>query len=481
VSDRPSFKRRPLSLLVTAHWLAQVGLGLVLTAIVTWLFLLVVHLRGGQENPYIGIALFGAVPLVLLAGVILTPIGLWRGRKRLRERVAGEPETDRRIALRRLAVFFAATAIVNLAIGTQVTYRAVHHMESRQFCGSCHVMEPEFTAFSPGPHAGLRCVDCHVGEGAEGWIESKLQGTRQLWHVLTDSVPQPIPAGISTGRMVSSSETCESCHWKERLGAVHLNLVRRYMEDETNTPETTVLTMHVGGMEMGGIHGAHCAPGAEVRFVANDPLLQDIPWVEYTDPESGDVRTYVRADADPADFEETEPVTMQCIDCHNRAAHAFQPPDRALDEAFTLGRVPSSLPWLKKQGMETLTAEYESREEALEAIPAALASYYRSEHPDVWESRSDDVEAAGEAIADIWARNVFPEHGVTWGTYPNNLGHEAHPGCYRCHGGDHETAEGETLTAECYKCHAASAVAETDPEILHTLGLQPVIDGMRRE
>ena len=39
--------------------------------------------------------------------------------------------------------------MANVLIGSQVSYRAVEHMETVQFCGqSCHVMKPEFTAHS---------------------------------------------------------------------------------------------------------------------------------------------------------------------------------------------------------------------------------------------------------------------------------------------------------------------------------------------
>ncbi len=30
---------------------------------------------------------------------------------------------------------------------------------------------------------------------------------------------------------------------------------------------------------------------------------------------------------------------------------------------------------------------------------------------------------------------------VTWGTHPNNIGHMAYPGCFRCHDGDHVAKE----------------------------------------
>jgi hypothetical protein len=32
----------------------------------------------------------------------------------------------------------------------------------------------------------------------------------------------------------------------------------------------------------------------------------------------------------------------------------------------------------------------------------------------------------------VYRRNVFSHLKVTWGTYPNNLGHTDDPGCFRC-------------------------------------------------
>jgi nitrate/TMAO reductase-like tetraheme cytochrome c subunit len=475
----PRFRDRPVLALVTSHWLAQLGLGLVLTAMTTWAFLAPARLRHGDEHPYIGVASL-VVPAVLLAGLVLTPLGIWRGRARARRQLT-ESIVDPRRALRRFLVFVAVTAVVNVAIGTQVTYRAVHHMESRQFCASCHVMEPESTAFDPGPHAGLVCVDCHVGTGVDGWLASKVQGTRQLWQVLTDDVPRPIPSALESGRMVTSRETCERCHWTEKQGAVRVKVVREYAEDEANTPETTVLTLHVGGSEMGGIHGAHFGPGVEIRFVAADAKRQDIPVVEYSNTLTGESRTYVREGAEREAYADRTPITMECVDCHNRAAHAFPAPDQALDLAFTLGRIPTSLPFLKKQGLAILRAEYGSREAAAEAIPAALADYYRAEHPKAWATREAEVRAAGAVLAEIHARNVYPELGLAWDTYPDNRGHERSPGCFRCHEGKHATETGETITENCFRCHTASAMKDTAPDILDALGLTKPIDRMREK
>jgi len=475
---RFSFRDHPVLALVHAHWLAQVGLGLAMTAMVSWLFLIPTGF--GQDNPYIGTVEFVAIPAVLLVGVLLTPLGIWLGR-RGQETQLVVSEEDRRVGTRRLAGFIGITAVLNLAIGTQVTYRGVHHMESREFCGSCHVMTPESRAFPTGPHASLKCVDCHVADGAAGWIESKKQGTRQLYEVLTETVPVPIPSGIESGHIVAAAETCEKCHWKEKLGATRLRVLTKFQDDEANTPETTVLTMHVGGMRMGGIHGAHNQPGVTMRFVAGDGKRQTIPLVEYDNANTGEHRVYVKDGAKPEDYEASPLIAMQCIDCHNRAAHSFLPADAAVDQALSLGRMSDSLPFLKKESVALLTAEYKTSAEAAERIPAGLNEFYKSAHAEVAAQRAADVTTAGAVLADIYSRNVFPELSVTWGTYPNNIGHESSPGCFRCHDGEHKTAKGEVLTNNCFRCHAASAMDETDPEILLQLGLEKPLKDMRKQ
>ena len=85
------------------------------------------------------------------------------------------------MALRRLAWFFAITTLANILIGTQVTYRAVKHMETPQFCGgSCHTMAPELAAYQNSPHSGVECVECHVAPDVAGWVSAKTSGIRKL-------------------------------------------------------------------------------------------------------------------------------------------------------------------------------------------------------------------------------------------------------------------------------------------------------------
>ena len=72
----------------------------------------------------------------------------------------------------------------------------------------------------------------------------------------------------------------------------------------------------------------------------------------------------------------------------------------------------------------------------------------------------------------IYRRNVFPDMKVTWGTYPNNIGHEDYIGCFRCHDESHKRADGATITQDCTACHAILAQEEKDPKVLSDLGLQ---------
>lgn len=61
---------------------------------------------------------------------------------------------------------------------------------------------------------------------------------------------------------------------------------------------------------------------------------------------------------------------------------------------------------------------------------------------------------------------------VTWGTHPNNLGHNDYPGCFRCHDGSHNTKDGKSIDNDCSTCHNLLATDEANPKQLADLGLQ---------
>ena len=69
-----------------------------------------------------------------------------------------------------------------------------------------------------------------------------------------------------------------------------------------------------------------------------------IPLVEYTNSKTGVSRTYVASGAKPEEAARLPKFTMQCVDCHNRPTHTFQPPARALDESLFRGLLPEAFP-----------------------------------------------------------------------------------------------------------------------------------------
>ena len=65
--------------------------------------------------------------------------------------------------------------------------------ETADFCGRCHAMAPELTAYEHGAHRDVACAECHVEPGIMGWIKAKMNGTRQLVDVVLGTFPEPIP------------------------------------------------------------------------------------------------------------------------------------------------------------------------------------------------------------------------------------------------------------------------------------------------
>jgi hypothetical protein len=456
-------------------------MALVATAVISWLFVLPQQVRGHADNPYVGILVFLILPAIFFAGLALVPIGVYLSKRQIRQ---GLPEEsfDRKTALRRLAWFFGATTLLNILFGTQVSYRAVKYMETPQFCGaSCHTMKPELSAYQNSPHSRVECVECHVVPGAAGWVHGKASGVRQLFETVLKTAPKPIPSAMATNRLVPARETCENCHWPQNFSGARLRLFSKYADDEANTRSETVLLMMVGGNRLSGIHGAHFGPGVHIRFAAADAKRQTIPWVEYKNTNTGDVRTFSTAETQPDSANALPTFEMECVDCHNRPTHTFELPERAMDKALAVGNIAAGLPYVKKKSVELLKVNYATSADAAAQLPPALAAFYQQNYPDVYAARSQDIQQAGQAVLAIYNRNVFPDLKVTWGTYPNNLGHTDFPGCFRCHDGSHTTADGKTINQDCTTCHQPLATEEASPEILKTLGVADWISKVQKQ
>jgi NapC/NirT cytochrome c family, N-terminal region len=459
--------KRPILVLLTSSWVSMLGAALVTLAGFSWLFVLPLNIRGGGvDNPYIGLLLFIAIPIVFFAGLILIPIGIALAKRKV---VANLDEVEgRRSAWRRVGIFFAVMTVANVVIASQLSYRAVEQMDTVQFCGAtCHVMKPEFTAHaSMPPHQAVACAECHIAPGATGWLKAKMNGTSQLVAVVLNNYPRPIESAMESNKLVSSAETCEQCHARDKAISPRLRVIPSYKDDETNTRTSTVLLMRIAT-----IHAAHLGPGIHIRYAASDKKRQTIPWVEYT--QNGVARTYLATGTSAGSVQSLPTFEMQCVDCHNRASHAFELPDRAVNQAMALGQIAPSLPFVKKESLDLLKASYPSGDEAAQKIPAALSTFYLQKYPDAAVKQGTAIHAAGQTLAAIYQRNVFSDLKVTWGTYPNNLGHTDDPGCFRCHDASHLTPDKMTIAQDCNACHQAVAMDEPSPDILKTLELTP--------
>jgi hypothetical protein len=435
-------------------------------------------LRGGPTHPYIGILLFLVLPGVFLLGLALIPAGVLLRRRALQKR--GElPESYPRIDLgqpvwRHALAWVGVATVLNVGILGTASYKGVEYMDSSQFCGlSCHsVMAPEHTAYVDSPHARVSCVECHIGPGANWFVRSKLSGARQVLAVAFDTHSRPIPSPVRELR--PARETCEHCHWPRKFHGDKLVVKTKFADDEANTRLVNVLMLRIGGQAghgPTGIHGRHLDETERIRYVS-DPGRQAISRVTYLD-DDGKTVEYVSEDAAAEGAQAaTETRTMDCMDCHNRPTHAFELPERAVDRAMLEGAISPELPFVKKKAIELLRTEYPDRERAAAGIVAGLVGYYRQSHPEVWRQRREKVEAAGERLRAIYLRNVFPGMKVAWGTYPNNIGHEDFPGCFRCHDDKHKSRDGRVISQDCNACHAVLAMEESDPKILSDLGLR---------
>lgn len=426
-----------------------------------------------NANPYLGIIFFLILPALFISGLILIPIGVFIRHRKLQK--AGQipaeyPKIDLndRIFRHGLDIVLVAT-IVNLLVVAMASYRGAAYMDSPEFCGqSCHVMHPEYTAYKISPHSHVACVECHIGSGAEAYFSAKVNGTKQLLEVAFDRYPTPIPSPVTSLR--PARVICEGCHTPAKFVGEKLLVKSNFADDEQNSETQTVIVLHLGGEDslsrLSGIHGVHLN---HMEYITTDKSRTTIPWVQRQNPDGSE--TVFTASALNGAQPQGERRVMDCIDCHNRAAHTFVTPEEAINRAMADGAISTDLPFVHKEGLELLKASYTSQDDARAKIPAGLENFYKTTKPEVLTSKSTLVKAASGELVKLYTENVFPSMKVTWGTHPNEIGHMAYPGCFRCHDGDHTSKDGKTITQDCSNCHNLLAVEEAKPKVLSDLGL----------
>ena len=434
----------------------------------------------GPPHPYIGLLIFLTLPAIFVLGLVLIPVGIFLRRRKLRS--AGEvrsvyPEIDLKTPMIQQGILFIAVAtVLNVIIFSFASYRGVSYMDTASFCGqTCHtVMAPEFSAYQNSAHSHVECVECHIGPGAGWFVRSKLSGLRQGFAITFHTYSRPIPSPVKYLR--PARETCEQCHWPERFSGDKLIVRTNYKDDEKNAPMTTALLMKIGGRSAEGavgIHGRHLDNAARINYISTDEHRQVIPVVYYTDDKGKTVEfDSTEIKVSKQELEKGEHRMMDCIDCHNRPAHAFELPENAVDQRMSRGLVSPELPFIRKKAVELLKVNYPDREAARKQIVEGITNYYQTAYPEIYNGKRALVEQSADNVARIYLRNIFPVMRVTWAVHPNNLGHTDFPGCFRCHDGSHTSADGQTISNDCTACHNLVAVEEENPKILSNLGLQ---------
>jgi len=474
-------KPEPLPRLgVFRNWLSLSGLVIMLGSLFAFILLSLIDTLAHVANPYIGILTYLVSPVFLFFGLALAVLGVLLRRRRARKAglIPGTLPAFQvdlsRPRDRKLLGWFLLASTLFLLVTAVLSYHTYHFSESTQFCGqACHtVMQPELVTYQHGPHARVSCVECHIGPGAEWFVKAKISGTYQVYAVAFNKYPRPVPTPIKNLR--PAQETCEQCHWPSKFVGNLDKTYNYFLGEETNTPFSVRLTMKVGGGDpthgpVGGIHW-HMNVGNKVEYIATDPARQKIPWVRVIDKEQGVVTEFRTPNFTNA-VVESEIRTMDCMDCHNRPAHKYMSPDKAVNLAMSLDHIDRTLPWIKTNAVFALTRNYTNETLALQGIATLLAERYPR---DKFPAAQENVRKTIDVVQQIYRDNFFPEMKAQWDKYPDNIGHLIWPGCFRCHDGKHTTADGKRSikASDCNTCHTILAQGKGDELNLLTTGGQ---------
>ena len=449
--------RNPISL-------AGVALSIVALANI-FLFFLIDQIAT-KPGPYIGILAYMVSPAFLVLGLLIIAAGVLLERRKKVAPTGFYPKLDLNDPKQRGAVVSFVTFLVVFAVVSAAgSYKAYEFTESVQFCGQlCHtVMSPEYTAYQLSPHARVACAECHVGPGATWFVKSKLSGTRQVFKAAFNTFPRPIQTPVKNLR--PAQETCEQCHWPKKFYGGQLKVFSHYASDEKNTLRQIRMIIKTGGGDPAtgapeGIHW-HMNIANKIDYVAADEKRQIIPYIHVED-QQGRVTEYYAKDSTLSkdQIAKAEKHHMDCVDCHNRPTHIYVSPDLSVDQSLLAHRIDTSLPSIKQEAVTVLTGEYKTTDAAMQGIAGGIQDFYEKKYPDVSKTRQLEIRNAVAEVQAIFKRTTFPEMKLNWQTHPNNLGHFYSSGCFRCHDGQHVSADGRVVSRDCNQCHTMLSQSE---------------------
>ena len=143
-----------------------------------------------------------------------------------------------------------------------------------EFCDSCHFMKPYMDSWRASPHSSVKCVDCHIPPGVDGFIRAKTDGLVQLLKTVTRDYGTAPHAEISDSACLR-----DGCHetrllegevlFKDKYSfnhASHLTKLRRGKKlrctschsqivqgDHTTVTQSVCFTCHFKGQDHGRV------------------------------------------------------------------------------------------------------------------------------------------------------------------------------------------------------------------------------------
>jgi fumarate reductase subunit C len=443
--------------------ISYIGTVVAIVFLAMFIFLYVLSSIASLERAYEGVVIFMVIPVFIILGLLMIPLGMIvKTRRHHRAAKKGihlgvldlnKPQN------RNAAVIFLSGSVFFIFLSALGSYKAYHFTDSVLFCGTlCHsVMHPEYTTYQTSPHARVSCAECHVGPGASWYVKSKLSGLYQVYATIANSYPRPIPAPIKSLR--PARETCEQCHWPEKVYGKQQRLEIHYLPDKDNTRWNIEMLLNTGAGNPAlgfktGIHW-HSNKEIQIEYIHTDEGRLVIPRVIMTHKKTGEriVFNTTEKKITEEDLSKYPPRIMDCIDCHNRPSHIFMSPVRFINIAIASGKIDPTLPFIKKVAVEASLGKYQDVSQARESIAQKINKYYADHYPDILKDQPQRIQTSIAGIQQAYSLNIFPIMKVRWEAYPDHIGHLNTPGCWRCHDGQHVSEGGRTISHHCDLCH----------------------------
>jgi hypothetical protein len=426
-------------------------------------FLLIVDLLANRPRPYSDLIILLILPLFILIGVASIVLGIVRQRRREKAALPGERSllvvdfNDQR--KRKLVILLGGGFTFLTLLYAFGMYQGYEFVESDFFCGRpCHmVMAPEATAHAFSFHAEVGCSACHVGSGTQYFVLAKLKGTTELYSLLSNTFPRPIPVPVKDLR--PSKDICEDCHGPKYNFRENLEGRTFYLSDDKNTPWESDFLFKMGGKGVGTVDRPpklhwHSTIAREIEYATADPKENIIPWVRSVGLD-GKETIYYSKDSKSRDKVPTgaQKHPMDCVGCHNRTGHPFLPADMIVNVLISKKLIDSSLPGIKRVAVKALEDSYATQKEGFYAIGTTISNFYQKNYPDIYSSKNIQINKAIGEIQNLYKLNYDPALKVSWKNFPDNRGHMYSPGCFRCHDGNHVSNDGKVLSKDCSLCH----------------------------